>query len=213
MTDQEELVDRILDMNGKWVLFRKTENGDAAEDGTRMDGGIALPSMIANNTNFVEIIAVGPECDHFCDADSLWWWHAQEDYETRGATTFHPERKNKMFCISDSIDDGYWISHEKNFLAVIVGDDGRVEARGRFVCVEMDNDEADKLYGDIEVRDEIKYSTFANHTGRVSNCGTSVVDVHTGDRVMIPGNQHVFEANDKMVAVVDETDILALVGA
>lgn len=73
--------------NGNWIIFTKCIRGDGETSADSSLGGILLPHMVAEKTNFAVVNSVGPKCKVF-------------DNKCIGKYIQCPELSNDMYRIS-----------------------------------------------------------------------------------------------------------------
>jgi co-chaperonin GroES (HSP10) len=196
-------ITRIKPM-GQWVLFRKCERGDLLSDGKRgikLGNGkeLELPTNYTTNTNFVELIDIGPKCQHFRRE------HCRSERRGEpGLAIWCPELTESLQCV-DYEKYEYWMVKEDRLPHFVVTPENYIRPLGENALIEMEIASGGK---GVELVDEAKVVT--NMGILVAHGEKAVIDAQVGDNVVIHGPHMTFAMNGKQYCVVSRRDIVGV---
>jgi len=181
MSKVSDFLERIVRPVGKWVLIRKTARGEQI-DGEYVDRGVVLPDIVWDNTNFVEIVDVGPECKLYTR-------------DMVGAITWCPESPNSLNA-AGCPSAFFWVKEED--LIPLLFDNNTITPIQDMVVAEIEESlESGGIH--IATRRDL-YETW----GRVVAVGPKVVDLRIGHEVLIPEKSFTFLVGDRHLRCIKE---------
>jgi len=220
----ESLAKRIVKLLPHTVLVQRCAIGRANKDGMREVGGIILPDRFwqkttegmgyfengeAYETQFVEILDIGDECELWEAEDTRKYQELFEDGEY-GITVFCPvpDGGGKDLEVIDE-ERGLMIAKREDvLLPVIIREDSSLDPLKDYLIVKMDITE--DAGGGIVKPEAFTYESWQ---GIVTAAGPDVRLVEAGDKVIVASDLtvHKFEMDGVCYACPSEDGIIAIV--
>jgi hypothetical protein len=187
------------------VLVEKCIGGTRRTDGMVEAGGIVLPDRwwkgdmpvlgAAEMTNWMELVMVGDGCKVFKEG------MARRD-RVCGATVWCPDMSQDLHWV----EGDYWITDEKVLVPAVFGDAGEIILLGRNVLVELDG-----RFDDSVIKCSQRVREWLDRGIVVLRADGVCKDVQVRRRVLLePEGYKVFRRNGKLVALVDERNLMAV---
>lgn len=182
----ERFMDKVERPVGSNVLIRKCAIGEQVGD-EFLDGGIVLPDTVWDNTNFVEIVGVGPRCKLYTE-------------DMIGSVTWCPEGPESL-CQAGCPESFHWIK-EKDLVPLLF-DDHTISPIKDMVVIEIRPLTIDGV--DIAER----HDTY-DPWGTCVSIGPKVFELKVGDECLVSEKSFIFMVGEKLLTCIPESKIAAI---